>query len=77
MRNKLIAIYGASGSGKSTLANDILKRFGGDSVAIISQDNYYHSSVESEVEGFDEPLAIDFDLLERHLEELLDNKEVE
>ena len=40
MRNKLIAIYGASGSGKSTLANDILKRFGGDSVAIISQDNY-------------------------------------
>jgi len=77
MRNKLIAIYGASGSGKSTLANDILKRFGGDSVAIISQDNYYHSSVESEVEGFDEPLAIDFYLLERHLEELLDNKEVE
>lgn len=75
MKNKLIVIFGASGSGKSTLAQDIIKYFKKDNVVVISQDDYYLGCDKSSIKSFDEPEALDFDLLESNLIKLL-NKEV-
>jgi len=77
MKNKLIVIFGASGSGKSTLANDILQYIGDSKAAIISQDYYFHGIKESKTKSFDEPSALDFKLLENHLQALLNNNDIE
>lgn len=77
MENKLIVIFGASGSGKSTLANEIIKYFGEDNVVVLSQDDYYLGCNKSSVKSFDEPEALDFELLEKNLIKLLNNEVVE
>jgi len=77
MQNKLIVIYGASGSGKSTLSIDIAKYYGEDNVVIISQDDYYHGTKKSSVKNFDEPSALDFELLQDNIEMLKNNKSIE
>ncbi len=77
MQNKLIVIFGASGSGKSTLANEILKYFNTEDTVIISQDDYYLGSDNSTVKGFDEPEALDFNLLENNLKKLLNNETIQ
>ena len=74
MQNKLIVIFGASGSGKSTLANEIMQYFDNENVTIVSQDDYYHGLDNSIVKSFDEPEALDFNLLANNLSALLDNK---
>jgi len=77
MKNKLIVIFGASGSGKSTLAQEIIKYFKEDNVVVISQDDYYLGSDKSSIKSFDEPEALDFDLLENNLKLLLNNEVIQ
>ena len=66
---KIITISGASGSGKSTLAEHILNASEGG--LLLSLDRYYLSKKEQlEKNGyfnFDDPAALDIDLLKEHL----------
>lgn len=71
----VIGIAGGSGSGKSTLVRELKARIPKDKLTVIEQDSYYadlsHLSRDARRNvNFDEPGAIDFDLLCRHLREL-------
>ena len=70
----VIGIAGGTGSGKSTLIDNLVKAFG-DVVTVISHDNYYrrldHLPMEERTKiNFDEPAALETELLTTHLEAL-------
>ena len=70
----VIGIAGGSGSGKTTLMNNIVARYG-DNITVLSHDNYYkrHDELTYEVRcllNYDEPAALETDLMARQLEEL-------
>jgi len=78
----IIGIAGGSGSGKTTVVKEIIKKLPKDSVAVISQDSYYrdngHLSPEEKKNiNFDHPSSIEFKLLNKQLDELLQGKEIE
>ena len=71
----IIGIGGGTGSGKTTLARALVERYAIVGVALVDQDSYYrdqsHLSLpERESVNYDEPSAIDHDLLLEHLREL-------
>ena len=70
----VIGIAGGSGSGKTTLMNNIVARYG-DNITVLSHDNYYKRHDELTYEercllNYDEPAALETDLMARQLEEL-------
>ncbi|MAI72888.1 MAG: uridine kinase [Rhodopirellula sp.] len=68
----LIGIAGGSAGGKTTFAKELL-RAAGNKVAVLELDRFYHSLGNREdyqQVNFDEPAALDFDLLQTVLEEL-------
>lgn len=70
----VIGIAGGTGSGKTTLMKNIIRRFGG-AVTVLSHDNYYKRHDELPLEereklNYDEPDALETDLMARHLEQL-------
>ena len=70
----VIGIAGGTGSGKTTLMNNLIERFAG-SVTVLSHDNYYrrndHLTYEERCRiNYDEPAALETDLMARHLEQL-------
>ena len=70
----VIGIAGGTGSGKTTLMNNIINRFSG-MVTVLSHDNYYRRRDELTYEqrcliNYDEPDALETDLMARHLDEL-------
>ncbi|MDP6577968.1 MAG: uridine kinase [Candidatus Marinimicrobia bacterium] len=80
--NVLLGIGGGTGSGKTVLSNNLLDKFNKDEIAIIRQDSYYRdlshqTSQERARTNFDHPEALDFDLLTKHLEILLNDDPVE
>ncbi len=71
----MIGIGGGTASGKTTLAHAIKLRFLNEAVAI-STDSYYRSRENLSPEeranvNYDHPGAIEFDLLEQHLKDLM------
>ena len=67
----VIGIAGGTGSGKTTLMKNIITRFG-DVVTVLSHDNYYRRRDELTYEerckiNYDEPAALETDLMARHL----------
>ena len=67
----VIGIAGGTGSGKTTLMKSIMNRFG-DVVTVLSHDNYYYRHDELTYEerckiNYDEPAALETDLMARHL----------
>lgn len=78
----LIGIAGGSGSGKTTIARKIQKSFSkGERVLILEMDSYYKdlhgkSFQERENNNYDVPGALDFELLEKQLKALLENKPI-
>lgn len=69
-----IGIAGGTGSGKTTLMNRLIERFGAE-VSILSHDNYYKRHDELSYEqrcllNYDEPDALETDLMARHLDRL-------
>ncbi|MDT8303772.1 MAG: uridine kinase [Sedimentisphaerales bacterium] len=77
----LIGIAGASGSGKTHVANSIIERLGSDKAVIIQEDSYYKDLSDMPYEervrrNFDHPDAFDYDLLARHLFQLLNGEAV-
>ena len=70
----VIGIAGGTGSGKTTLMKNIVSRFEGD-VTVLSHDNYYkrHDDLTYEERSqlnYDEPDALETDLMAAHLEAL-------
>ena len=70
----VIGIAGGTGSGKTTLMNNLIKAFETD-VTILSHDNYYkrHDDLTYEERcklNYDEPAALETDLMARHLDQL-------
>ena len=68
----VIGIAGGTGSGKTTLMNNLIKTFQED-VTILSHDNYYKRHDELTYDercqlNYDEPAALETDLMARHLE---------
>ena len=73
MENILVlGIAGGSGSGKTTLMNNIVGRFT-EEITVLSHDSYYKRHDEMTYEercqlNYDEPAALETDLMVRHLE---------
>jgi uridine kinase len=78
---KIIGVAGGSGSGKTTLAENLLNYFGASRAAILFQDAYYiDRSHEFKGDGslnFDHPDAIDWKLLQQHLQALHAGKSIQ
>ena len=70
----VIGIAGGTGSGKTTLMKNLMEKFG-DVVSVLSHDNYYKRRDDLTYEercriNYDEPAAMDTDLMVYHLSEL-------
>ena len=70
----VIGIAGGTGSGKTTLMKNLIEEFS-DVVTVISHDNYYKRHDELPYEercklNYDEPAALETDLMARHLDAL-------
>ncbi|MGI9468129.1 MAG: uridine kinase [Rubripirellula sp.] len=68
----LIGIAGGSAGGKTTLAKELIAAAGND-IAILELDRFYHSlgnTKDCHQANFDEPAALDFELLQTVLEQL-------
>ncbi|MEO6347576.1 MAG: uridine kinase [Aquaticitalea sp.] len=77
----IIGIAGGTGCGKTTVVNQILNELPEGEVGVISQDSYYkdtsHLSYDERIKiNFDHPRSIDFELLEQHLIDLRDGKDI-
>ncbi len=77
----VIGIAGGTGSGKTTLMKNIINRFG-DVVTVLSHDNYYYRQDELSYEerckiNYDEPAALETDLMARHLDLLRHGHEID
>lgn len=78
----IIGIAGGTGSGKTTVVNKIIGSLPAGEVALLPQDNYYKDSSHIPPEerskiNFDEPAAIEWTLLARHLRELREGKTIQ
>lgn len=78
----IIGISGGTGSGKTTVVNKIISALPPGEVAVIPQDSYYKDSSHVPVEerqkiNFDEPDAIEWSLLEKHVDELKAGRAIE
>ncbi len=77
----VIGIAGGTGSGKTTLMKNIMNRFG-DVVTVLSHDNYYRRRDELTYEercqiNYDEPAALETDLMARHLDKLRQGQSID
>ena len=77
----VIGIAGGTGSGKTTLMDNLVKRFG-DVVTVLSHDNYYRrrdglTMEERQKINYDEPAALETDLMARHLAQLRRGESIE
>lgn len=78
----VIGIAGGTGSGKTTVVNKIINSLPAGEVAVLPQDSYYRDSSHIAPElrcniNFDEPAAIEWELLEHHLRELKEGKSID
>ncbi|MGB1502990.1 MAG: uridine kinase [Ilumatobacteraceae bacterium] len=65
----IIGVAGGTSSGKTTIAERLADSMGADELALVKLDSYYISRTEQPME--DHPSAFDWDLLNEHLDELL------
>ena len=77
----VIGIAGGTGSGKTTLMKNLIARFQGD-VTVLSHDNYYKRHDELTYEercrlNYDEPAALETDLMARHLDRLRNGEAID
>lgn len=78
----IIGIAGGTGSGKTTVVNKIISSLPQGEVAVLPQDSYYRdlSAIPYEERtkvNFDEPAAIEWELLVKQLNELKSGKKIE
>lgn len=78
----VIGIAGGTGSGKSTVVRKIIESLPKDEVAVIPQDCYYNDNHHIPLEvrqtmNYDEPAAIEWSLMAKHIEELKKGNAIE
>ncbi len=78
----IIGIAGGTGSGKTTVVRKIIQSLPEGEVTVIPQDSYYRDNSNLPLEerlklNFDEPVAIEFELLVNQLKDLKAGKPVE
>ena len=78
----IIGIAGGTGSGKTTVVRKIIQSLPEGEVTVITQDSYYRDNSNLPLEerlklNFDEPAAIEFELLVNQLKDLKAGKPVE
>ena len=78
----VIGTAGGTGSGKTTVVRKIVESFCDGEVAVIPQDSYYRDSSHLPLEerlklNFDEPAAIEWELLVEQLKQLKAGKAIE
>ena len=71
---KIIALAGGSCSGKTTIAKLLRTSLGNEHCDLMFQDNYYRGLAT--ISNFDEPAAIEFELMAQHLLELKQGRSV-
>ena len=77
----VIGIAGGTGSGKTTLMKNLIAEFSND-VTVLSHDNYYKRHDELTYEercqlNYDEPAALETDLMARHLDLLRQGQSID
>lgn len=78
----VIGIAGGTGSGKTTVVRKIIESLPAGEVVVMPQDSYYKDNHHIPLEerqkmNYDEPAAIEWPLLTKHISELKDGREVE
>ena len=81
-RPLIVGIAGGSGAGKTTFSTKLRDALGHSICQFISQDNYYIDQSDKFTEdggdvNFDDPSALEFTLLERHLADLSHGRTVD
>ena len=71
----IIGIGGGTGAGKSTLARRLALLYADQGTVILDQDSYYRDQSQMTFDqrvltNYDEPAALDYDLLLQHVEQL-------
>jgi len=79
----VIGIAGGTCSGKTSIASILIEEFRyTNSVNIIKEDDYYKDQSDMPMEervktNYDHPLAFDFDLMYKHIQQLIEGKQIE
>lgn len=69
----IIGITGGTGSGKTTIVNEVINLFDKSEICLLSSDSYYKNNASLDFNqrdklNYDIPEAIDFDLLNKHID---------
>ena len=69
----IIGITGGTGSGKTTVVNEVINLFDASEICLLSSDSYYKNNASLDFNqrdklNYDIPEAIDFDLLNKHID---------
>ena len=69
----IIGITGGTGSGKTTIVNEVVNLFDASEICLLSSDSYYKNNASLDFNqrdklNYDIPEAIDFDLLNKHID---------
>ena len=69
----IIGITGGTGSGKTTIVNEVINLFDASDICLLSSDSYYKNNASLDFNqrdklNYDIPEAIDFDLLNKHID---------
>ena len=72
-KDKTILITGGTGSGKTTIVNEVINLFDASEICLLSSDSYYKNNASLDFNqrdklNYDIPEAIDFDLLNKHID---------
>ena len=78
----IVGVAGGTGSGKTTVVKKIIERLSRSEVTVIPQDSYYkdnsHLPLEERQEiNFDHPESVEWDLLVKHLKQLMNGETIE
>ncbi len=78
----VIGIAGGSGSGKTTVLHRIIDAVGDAKIAVLDHDSYYRDLSHLEPDerkkfNVDHPMALESDLLVKHIDELVAGRAVE
>ena len=69
----IIGITGGTGSGKTTIVNEVFNLFDASEICLLSSDSYYKNNASLDFNqrdklNYDIPEAIDFDLINKHID---------
>ena len=69
----IIGITGGTGSGKTTIVNEVINLFDASEICLLSSDSYYKNNASLDFNqrdklNYDIPEAIDFDFLNKHID---------